>query len=64
LDAAKLSNDLLHWTAQWSYQRETYPTQPSGDSVAAARSLWSKYAEALKAATVQEAPVKPDAGSL
>jgi len=36
------------WTAAWSDQRETYPTQPQGDSIAAAKRLWAKYENQLR----------------
>ncbi len=44
----KLFNpELIKWTAQWSDRTESYPTEPRGDSVAVARKLWEKYADAL-----------------
>ena len=46
--------NLRRWTDQWSDQRETYPTQPRGDSIALARKLWTQYG----------ATIKPDALSL
>jgi alpha-N-acetylglucosaminidase len=36
---------LRPWMAQWSDGRETYASQPRGDSVAVARRLWEKYAD-------------------
>jgi alpha-N-acetylglucosaminidase len=34
---------LRRWMADWSDQREAYPTQPQGDSVQVAKMLWAKY---------------------
>jgi len=39
---------VRQWTADWSDQREAYPTQPRGDSIAAARRLWAKYERQLR----------------
>ena len=36
------------WTADWSDQRETYPTQPQGDSIEVAKKLWAKYEKQLR----------------
>ena len=35
--------ELLQWERDWADQRETYPTEPHGDSLAVARKLWEKY---------------------
>ena len=36
------------WTTDWSDQQETYPTQPRGDSIEAAKRLWAKYEKRLR----------------
>ncbi|RPJ29102.1 MAG: alpha-N-acetylglucosaminidase, partial [Planctomycetaceae bacterium] len=36
------------WTADWSDQRETYPTRPQGDSIELAKKLWAKYEKQLR----------------
>ncbi len=36
------------WTADWSDQRETYSTQPRGDSIELAKRLWAKYEKQLR----------------
>ncbi len=36
------------WTTEWSDQRETYATQPRGNSIEAAKRLWSKYESQLR----------------
>lgn len=59
LDPAKFNEALLPWTAQWSSRHETYPTEPRGDSIAVARKLWAKYADALDPRTIT-----PDVKSL
>jgi hypothetical protein len=48
LDEAKLQGEILEWTKQWADGPETYPTRPSGDSVAVARELWAKYSSEFK----------------
>ena len=35
--------ELLQWERDWADQRETYPTEPHGDSLVVARKLWEKY---------------------
>ncbi len=47
-DDAQFSRKLRQWMVEWSDGQETYPTEPSGDSVAVARRLWKKYREAFK----------------
>jgi alpha-N-acetylglucosaminidase len=49
LDEAKFNRDLLQWTLQWSDGRESYPSEPRGDSTAVARRLWHKYGDAIGA---------------
>jgi alpha-N-acetylglucosaminidase len=36
------------WTDDWSDQRETYLAQPQGDSIAAAKRLWTRYEKQLR----------------
>jgi len=38
---------LQRWERSWADQAEKYPTQPAGDSVQVARTLWNKYQTAL-----------------
>ena len=41
------SRALLKWDMDWASMKETYPTEPSGDSVEVARRLWQKYGPAV-----------------
>lgn len=59
LDGKKYNEEGLKWIAQWADRRETFPARPRGDSIAVARKLWTKYADALK-----PRPVALDAVSL
>lgn len=59
LDSKQYNAELLKWTAQWSDRRESFPTEPRGDSIAVARKLWAKYADEFK-----PEPVTQDAVSL
>ena len=47
-DEEAFGNKLWQWESDWADSRETYPTQPHGDSVTVARKLWDKYGEAFK----------------
>lgn len=47
-DEEAFGRKLRQWMVKWSDGQETYPTQPSGDSVAVARQLWKEYQEALR----------------
>ena len=47
-DDAVFGRKLRQWMVEWSDGQETYPTEPSGDSVVVARRLWKKYHEAFK----------------
>jgi len=47
-DDDEFSQKLRQWMAEWSDGQETYPTEPSGDSVVVAGRLWKKYHEAFK----------------
>lgn len=47
-DEKTFGQELRPWMAKWSDGQETYPTQPSGDSVVVAKRLWQKYHEAFK----------------
>ncbi len=42
-DQAEFDKQLRQWMAEWSDGLETYPAEPSGDTVAVATRLWSKY---------------------
>jgi alpha-N-acetylglucosaminidase len=46
-DDNAFQSKVRKWTADWSDQRETYPTQPQGNSIAVARRLWAKYEKQL-----------------
>ncbi len=54
---------LRPWMAAWSDGRETYPTEPRGDSVAVARRLWEKYADAFQPNAVSLTTGKPATAS-
>jgi alpha-N-acetylglucosaminidase len=47
-DEERSVRELRRWTARWADQQETYPAQPTGDSVRIARRLWTKYSESFK----------------
>jgi alpha-N-acetylglucosaminidase len=46
-DDKDVQRRLRRWMADWSDQREVYPTQPQGDSIRVANTLWFKYKEQL-----------------
>jgi len=50
---------LRPWMAAWSDQRETYPSEPRGDSVELARKLWAKYGRAFVREAVSLTTGKP-----
>ncbi len=58
-DQEAFSAALHPWIAQWSDGREAYPAEPRGDSVAVARRLWEKYAEAFQPDAVSLTTGKP-----
>jgi len=47
-DDKAFQGKIRKWTADWSDRRDTYPTQPQGDSITAAKRLWSKYERQLR----------------
>jgi alpha-N-acetylglucosaminidase len=47
-DADTCNEQLRKWMIQWSEQREQYPTEPRGSSVAVANRLWHQYRDAFK----------------
>ena len=47
-DDAAFYAKLLKWEGDWADGRETYPTEPAGDSLAIAAELWAKYGDAFK----------------
>ena len=47
-DTKAFQRNLRPWMAAWSEGRETYPTEPRGDSVVVARKLWEKYRQAFQ----------------
>ncbi|UCG58473.1 MAG: alpha-N-acetylglucosaminidase C-terminal domain-containing protein [Phycisphaerales bacterium] len=58
-DEAAFNQKLRRWMVKWSGGQETYPAEPSGDSVAVARRLWKKYQEAFKPNAVSLTTGKP-----
>jgi alpha-N-acetylglucosaminidase len=42
-DEKEFQSRLRHWMDRWSDHQDTYPTQPQGDSVEVAETLWAKY---------------------
>ncbi len=42
-DEKEFQSRLRRWMADWSDQRDVYPTQPQGDSIQVAKMLWAKY---------------------
>lgn len=46
-DAAAFDRDLQDWERNWANQRETYPTEPRGDTLEIARRLWTTYRQPL-----------------
>ncbi len=46
-DEKEFQSRLRRWMADWSDRREVYPTQPQGDSIQVAKTLWAKYKEQL-----------------
>jgi alpha-N-acetylglucosaminidase len=63
-DAASIQPDLLAWTQSWAGSRKIYPNAPVGDSVTAARALWTKYRDELTAPAEPVTDEAPDAVSL
>ena len=51
-DDKEFQSRLRQWMADWSDQRETYPTQRQGDSVHVAKKLWARYKEQLRPTAV------------
>jgi alpha-N-acetylglucosaminidase len=48
LDAKAFSRKLWEWERDWADGKETYATEPRGDSIAVAKRLWAKYGGGLK----------------
>ncbi len=42
-DIGAFSAELMPWMQKWSDGKETYPSQPKGDSIAIVKKLWEKY---------------------
>ena len=40
--------DLRKWMVEWSDAKESYPSEPTGESVVVAKKLWKKYRDAFK----------------
>ncbi len=45
LDDPAFQKALLTWEQEWTRQKNTFPTTPSGDSVAIAKRLWKTFGE-------------------
>ena len=58
-DEQAFQEGLRTWMVEWSDRRETYPTQPRGDSVAAARKLWKTYHDAFRPNAISLTTGKP-----
>ena len=58
-DEKTFQNELRQWMARWSDDRETFPTEPDGDSVAVARKLWRTYAKRFEPEAVSLTTGKP-----
>lgn len=43
VDMAAWERDIREWEDKWTHATETYPTEPTGDSVAVAKSLYAKW---------------------
>lgn len=58
-DNAEFDRKLRQWMVQWSDGQETYPAEPSGDSVAVSRRLWKQYRGAFKPNAISLTAGKP-----
>ena len=58
-DGAKFQRDLRAWMYKWSDAKETYPSEPKGDSVAVAKRLWDKYGDSFKPDSLSLTTDKP-----
>lgn len=58
-DSKAFNERLRPWMTAWSDQRETYPTEPRGDSVVVARRLWKKYQKAFEPDMISLTTGKP-----
>ena len=58
-DGKAFDGELRQWMIDWSGRRETYPTQPHGDSVAVAGKLWKEYGKAFEPEAVSLTTGKP-----
>ena len=54
-DDKAFRDKLREWTAAWADYRETYPTQPQGDSIEVAKRMWTKYAAKIAPARSAQA---------
>jgi alpha-N-acetylglucosaminidase len=62
-DEAAFHRELREWMGDWSDAKDTYPTEPSGDSLAVAKALWEKYDEAFKPDSLNLTTHKPSTSS-
>jgi hypothetical protein len=58
-DEGKFQRELREWMYKWSDAKETYPSEPRGDSIAVARKLWDKYGSAFKPKSLSLTTGKP-----
>jgi alpha-N-acetylglucosaminidase len=42
-DEKTFQKQLRQWMIEWSNERKSYPSQPRGDSIQVAKTLWTKY---------------------
>ena len=50
-DAEGFEKDIRAWEAAWTRGKESYPDNPSGDTIAVAQRLWAKYGSLMLAGT-------------
>jgi len=58
-DEETFQRKLRQWMVQWSDAKETYTTEPTGDSLAIAKTLWEKYGDAFKPDSLSLTTDKP-----
>lgn len=46
-DKAVFNDKLITWTANWSDEKDIFPHEPQGESVAVAKKLWAKYGQEI-----------------
>jgi alpha-N-acetylglucosaminidase len=58
-DGGTFQAELRKWMVAWSDEKEAYPAEPSGDSIAIAKRLWDKYGDAFKPDSLSLTTGKP-----